>query len=234
MLRREHADAARAGQSENGWCLKQKPAQRATNDSPSGTIVRFFLYRVSRAFRGLFGEQHRVQYGTALTPGGRWLRPPRQIGITSNRCHAGSLRGVAVRGYWLTVVITCIRGNTVIAPPRARGRRPRRAVGRFAGFLGSSIAYSTGLPSRRAGGGFGHPVRLVLSRIGVMPRVYVVRPLIYQNCCALGAEHAVCLLSTVHAMPRFSKRGCFLVDKYQKRSTATSICWRNSYLCLTI
>ena len=222
------------------------------------SFVAFYI-----AFRGLFGEQHRVQYGTALTPGGRWLRPPRQIGITSNRCHAGSLRGVAVRGYWLTVVITCIRGNTVIAPPRARGRRPRRAVGerlvsqtkarskinerfaqwhnrsflsisRFAGFLGSSIAYSTGLPSRRAGGAFGHPVRLVLPRIGVMPRVYVVRPLIYQNCCALGAEHAVCLLSTVHAMPRFSKRGCFLVDKCQKRSTATSICWRNSYLCLTI
>ena len=200
---------------------------------------------------------------TPAPPRARCLRAPRQIGITSNRCHAGSLRGVAVRGYYLIVVITCSRVNTshcsaasTRTPPAQGSRRAvylrikpaQRAtndspsgtnrsllsISRFAGFLGSSIAYSTGLPSRRAGGGFGHPVRLVLPRIGVMPRVYVVRPLIYQNCCALGAEHAVCLLSTVHAMPRFSKRGCFLVDKYQKRSTATSICWRNSYLCLTI
>ena len=57
------------------------------------------------------------QYGTALTPGGRWLRPPRQGGITSNlRCGE----------HFTFVGCQC---KQIIAPPRARGRRPRRAVG---------------------------------------------------------------------------------------------------------
>ena len=199
MLRREHADAARAGQSKNGWCFKQKPAQRETNDSCNDeSFVSFFI-----AFRGLFDTEHRELYGTALTPGGRWLRPPRQIGITSNRCHAGSLRGVAVRGYYLIAVITCIRGNTshcstastrgprgsavgerLVSQAKARSKSNERFAQwhesfvalfyRHRGLLIQCIANCTELPSRRAGGGFGHPVRVVLPRIGVMPEVYVV------------------------------------------------------------
>ena len=68
------------------------------------------------AFRGLLNTALRDQYGTALTPGGRWLRPHRQSGIASNRRMANTLRLLAVDA------------KQVIAPPRARGRRPRRAV----------------------------------------------------------------------------------------------------------
>ena len=117
---------------------------------------------------------------------------------------------------------------------RVTTNRSFLSLSRFAGFWGSSIAYSTGLPSRRAGGGFGHPVRVVLPRIGVMPRVYVVRHPICPELLHNRRGTRWMLASVVHTLPRFSKRGCFLVDKCQKRSTATSICWRNSYLCLTI
>ena len=41
---------------------------------------------------------------------------------------------------------------------------------RLRGLLKNSIANSTELPSRRAGGGFGHPVRVVLSQINVIPK----------------------------------------------------------------
>ena len=131
-------------------------------------IVRFSLYRV----RGLFDAAHCGQSGTALTPGGRWLRPHRQSSIISNPNCAVTFMSIGSQ---------C---KQVTAPPRARGRRPRRAVEErcclrikpaqretydlcngkscvslfiaFAGFLMQRIVASPELPSRRAGGGFGH------------------------------------------------------------------------------
>ena len=41
------------------------------------------------------------------------------------------------------------------------------SLSRFAGFMIQRIENSPELPSRRAGGGFGHPVRIVLSQITV-------------------------------------------------------------------
>ena len=58
-----------------------KPAQRETNDSAIGRIVRFS----TSSLRGLLNAAHREQYGTALTPGGRCLRALRQTGIATNR-----------------------------------------------------------------------------------------------------------------------------------------------------
>ena len=75
-------------------------------------IVRFSLYRV----RGLFDAAHCGQSGTALTPGGRWLRPLRMIGIISNPNCAVT---------YMSIGSQC---KQITAPPRARGRRPRRAV----------------------------------------------------------------------------------------------------------
>ena len=68
--------------------LRTKPAQRETNDSAAGQIVRFSL----KAFAGFskYIAVLRGQSGTALTPGGRWLRPLRQSGIASNRCNTTS------------------------------------------------------------------------------------------------------------------------------------------------
>ena len=107
--------------------LRIKPAQRETNDSCHWTNRSFLS--ISR-FAGFLGSSIAYSTGlpTALTPGGRCLRAPRQIGITSNRCHAGSLRGVAVGGYYLTVVITCIRGNTSHCST-ASTRGPRGSAG---------------------------------------------------------------------------------------------------------
>ena len=44
-LRREHADAAREGQSMNGYSLKQKPTQRETNDSRNGESFVSLFFR---------------------------------------------------------------------------------------------------------------------------------------------------------------------------------------------
>ena len=44
------------------------------------------------------------------------------------------------------------------------------SLSRFAGFMMQRIANSPELPSRRAGGGFGHPVRMVLPRTEVIPK----------------------------------------------------------------
>ena len=48
-----------------------------------------FAQRPNRSFlfERAFDAAHCEQFGTALTPGGRWLRPPRMTGITSNKCH---------------------------------------------------------------------------------------------------------------------------------------------------
>ena len=79
---------------EEPFIRKQKPAQRETNNSRDGeSFVSLFI-----VFRGLFDAVHREQYGTALTPGGRWLRPLRMNGITSNSGHTKVLRNTAVRG----------------------------------------------------------------------------------------------------------------------------------------
>ncbi len=129
--------ARAAAQSKNGCGFKQKPAQRETSDSPSGANHSFLS--LSR-FAGFMVQRIEKQSGTALTPGGRWLRPPRQSGIASNRCHFKvyvlRLFEVLPLNFWVYSVRKYLpsrrrnkRYAVSLAPPRARGRRPRRAVG---------------------------------------------------------------------------------------------------------
>ena len=149
------------------------------------------------------------QYGTALTPGGRWLRPLRQNGIASNRCHfkvyvlrlfevlpllLGILRKKVSPVAKTKQAIRSIASSAASTrtPPAQGSRRtvfmrmkpaPREpndspsganrsvlSLSRFAGFMMQRIANSPELPSRRAGGGFGHPVRMVLPRTEVIPK----------------------------------------------------------------
>ena len=146
-------------------------------------IVRFFLYRVSRAFC----VQHSEPYGTALTPGGRCLRAPRQRGIASNRCHT---KVYAMR--LLEVIPSHCSAASTRTPPAQGSRRTFSSENQarlkrkerfaqwhesflylfiaFRGLFAYSIANRPELPSRRAGGGFGHTVRGVLPQIDAMPK----------------------------------------------------------------
>ena len=115
--------------------------------------------------------------------------------LPSRRAGGGfghSVRGDVTSNCGCTVSFTSVscRLKPITAPPRARGRCPRRAVGEwllsqtkvrsrrnerfapqgeslvylyiaFAGFCIQYFESSTELPSRRAGGAFGHPDRVV-------------------------------------------------------------------------
>ena len=61
--------------------LRTKARSKRNDRFAQRRIGRFSHFHI----RGLFSTVHRGQYGTALTPGGRCLRPHRQTGITSNR-----------------------------------------------------------------------------------------------------------------------------------------------------
>ena len=152
------------------------------------------------AFAGFLSTEHCEQSGTALTPGGRCLRAFRMNGITSNSGHTKVYVTRLLEVWPNFLVWQLLDVLPLFAPPRARGRRPRRAVGerfylpnkarskrneqfaqrrivhpsffRFRGLLKNSIANSLGLSSRRAGGGFGHTVRVVLPRIDVVPKLW--------------------------------------------------------------
>ena len=102
-LRREHADAARAGQSLNGLPANKSPLKEKRTIRPMARIVRFSLF----SLRGLFDAARRELYGIALTPGGRCLRALRMNGITSNKGHTKVVRNTAVRGnvYFLGLAI---------------------------------------------------------------------------------------------------------------------------------
>ena len=115
-LRREHG--AFGHPVRVGFCLKRKREQAIRSIARSAASTRTPPAQGSR--RACRETSNRIapvgktvdnqSYGTALTPGGRCLRAPRQSGVspqteTKNKRYVVSL-----------------------APPRARGRCPRRAV----------------------------------------------------------------------------------------------------------
>ena len=182
--------ARAAAQSRNGCGFKQKPAQREPNDSPSGAnhsflslsrFACFMMQRIanspelpSRRAGGGFGHPDRVvpnatsdtQYRPLHREHGAFGHSVRGVSIDTcdtqyrplHREHADAARaGQSENGCGFKQKPAQREPND--SPSGAN--HSFLSLSRFACFMMQRIANSPELPSRRAGGGFGHPDRVV-------------------------------------------------------------------------
>ncbi len=108
--------------------------------------------------------------------------------MQTSLCSAASTRTPPAKGSQRTVCLK-IKPAQRATNDLLSGESVVSLIFAFAGFSVPFIADSTELPSRRAGGGFGHTVRVVLPRTEAIP--YTLRLLVVDaNKPLLRREHA--------------------------------------------